>query len=352
MQILDSKTVEAILADAVAALNSGGWLTPGGVATAGEFEKQAVVQLQVAADARGADVKLRLHSGRKFPDIVFEGTEFGVEIKTAKKGWECLGNSVKASTLVDGVTEVYLIFGSGDRHLNVRCARYEDCVKAVEVTHSPRYVLDMNIAPSASYLAAIGTNLAGMLACGDPIARVVAEARRKLKKGEHLWWISDNAASPLMIKHWKNLSKSEKSFCLASAFVFFPDSVMKRPKADYQSFIAWLFGRKSVMCGSVRDNFTSGGVIQEFDMGGYVMESAPRILSTLREHLPFIEKVIEDSTPEEWADSYGIEELSCCDTMPQRFAMWKAKIEPLILAHCHRCDDYVAACIRSFLDAR
>ncbi len=87
-------------------------------------------------------------------------------------------------------------------------------------------------------------------------------------------------------------------------------------------------------------------------MGGYVMESAPRILSTLREHLPFIEKVIEDSTPEEWADSYGIEELSCCDTMPQRFAMWKAKIEPLILAHCHRCDDYVAACIRSFLDAR
>ncbi len=348
----DRELVESILSDAVVALNSANWITPGGVATAGEFEKQAFVQLQAAADARGSGLKLRLHSGRKFPDIVFEGTEYGVEIKTAKKGWECLGNSVKASTLVDGVREVYLIFGSGDRHLSVRYARYEDCVKAVEVTHSPRYVLDMEIAPSASYLAAIGTTLAGMLACDDPIARVVAEARSKLKKGEHLWWISDNSASPLMIKHWKNLSKSEKSFCLASAFVFFPDSIMKRPKADYESFIAWLFGRKSVMCGSVRDNFTSGGVIHEFDLGGYVMESAPRILSTLREHLAFIDKVIDDSNPEEWADSYGIEDVSSCENKEQRFAMWRSRIEPLILTHCERCDDYVAACIRSFLDAR
>ena len=202
MQILDSKTVEAILADAVSALNSGSWRPPGGDATASAFEKEAQRQLQHFATAHGVENKIILHSGRKFPDIVFENSKFGVEIKTAQKGWACLGNSVAASTLVDGVCEVYLLFGSGEANFKARCSRYEDSVKSVEVTHSPRYILDMDVPAGGSYLRRIGKDLAEMLAMEDPISCVVEEARRNLKPGEYLWWVTEKVASPLTIRTW------------------------------------------------------------------------------------------------------------------------------------------------------
>ena len=67
---------EAILKDAVSALNEGVWRPPGGGATASAFEKEAQRQLQVSAAAYGVENKIILHAGRKFPDIVFENSKF------------------------------------------------------------------------------------------------------------------------------------------------------------------------------------------------------------------------------------------------------------------------------------
>ena len=349
MHILDSKTVEAILADTVAALNSGSWRPPGGVATASAFEKEARRQLQHFATAHGVKQEVVLHSGRKFPDIVFKDTNVGVEIKTAQKGWACLGNSVAASTLVDGVSEVYLLFGSGEADFEARYSRYEDSVKSVEVTHSPRYILDMDVPAGGSYLRRIGKDLAEMLAMEDPISCVVEEARRNLKPGEHLWWVSDRAASPLTIRLWNSIESNERHVLVASAFAFFPASILGGEEADYSDFIVWLSQKHSILHPSVRDSFSAGGKVERLGFGSGFLEDAPRVFKTLHRHIASIGEIIRSGvTAEDWAGFYNCR-TDQCDTPTKRLLMWRCVIEPLLLDRTGT-QEYSIACIRSFLD--
>ena len=347
MPTLDSKLVEAILKDAVSALNEGVWRPPGGGATASAFEKEAQRQLQVSAAAYGVENKIILHAGRKFPDIVFENSKFGVEIKTAQKGWSCLGNSVMASTLVDGVTEVYLLFGSGERDFSARYAKYEDCVKSVEVTHSPRYVLDMDVMTGGSYLNQIGSTLAEMLTMPDPVGRVVEEARRNLQPGEHVWWISESA--PLAIRLWESLPPLDKKRFVSSAFALFPASVLRSPEADYSDFVVWLSQRHSILHPSVRDSFSAGGRIPRLELVSGCLEDVPKVFKTLHRNISEIIRVIRDEiTVSDWALYYKCS-LSECDNGEKRVKMWRRVIEPLLLDRTGR-EDYTISCIRGFLD--
>ena len=348
MSVINSKIVEKILADATKALNQGTWLPPGGSATASAFEKEACRQIQLATKANGIDVEVKLVSGKSFPDIVFVGTEFGVEIKTAQSGWKCLGNSVMASTLIEGVSQVYLLFGSGEEKLDVRFSKYDDSVRSVEVTHSPRYSLDMEVSKDESYFKQIGLTLADMLSMGDPVSRVVEEARKQLKPGEHVWWISDNLSAPLKINSWSDLTDNEKHDLISSAFALFPSAILKSPKADYEEFTLWLSQRKAVICSSMRDNFSAGGRVENLDFGGYVIEDAPKIISKFRSHLSGVKKIIQTVSPEEWILCYKCK-LSDCDTFQKRAAMWKNLVEKLLIDKIKPENDYHASCIKTFL---
>lgn len=348
MAKLTAIIVESIIADAVVELNSGAWRPPGGLATASAFEKEAHRRLQAAAEVRCPGLKVTLHSGKKFPDIVFEGTSFGIEIKTAQKGWTCLGNSVAASTLVNGVSDVYLIFGSGEGQFKVRYARYEDCVKSVEVTHSPRYVLDMDMEQGTSYLKGIGRTLAEMLSMDDPIGCVVEEARKNLKPGERVWWISEQHSTPLKLVTWESLNTKRKSELISSAFAFFPDAVLKHPRADYTDFVLWLIQNKAVVCASVRDNFSAGGRVAELELGDLVIDEAPQVVGMLRSRLGEICTIIKNADGDEWSARYG-RPISQCDTFEKRFEIWRNIVRPLLLKKLSRDDDYSANCIMSFL---
>ena len=349
MPKLDSAIVEAVLKDVVEALNIGSWRPPGGVATASAFEKEAQRQLQFFATAHGVENKIILHSGRKFPDIVFENTKFGVEIKTARKGWACLGNSVAASTLVDGVSEVYLLFGSGEANFEARYSRYEDSVKSVEVTHSPRYVLDMDTPHRGSYLYRIGKTLPDMLAMDDPISCVVEEARRKLKKGERLWWVSEEVSAPLQIRLWRAVRSSEKKTLIACAFALFPSQVLRSPRADYSGFALWLTQRHSILHSNVRDDFSSGGRLTSLDFGEGVLNDVPQVFLTLRSHLSETVRVIkEDLSAEDWSYNYQCDPGES-DTSEKRLKMWRFVVEPLLVSHSGN-DDYAISCIKAFLD--
>lgn len=349
MPVLDAKLVELVLKDAVSALNAGSWRPPGGVATASAFEKEAQRQLQVSASAHGVENKIILHSGRKFPDIVFENSRFGVEIKTAQKGWSCLGNSVAASTLVNGVSEVYLLFGSGEANFEARYSRYEDSIRSVEVTHSPRYVLDMDVPPDGSYLHRMGKNLAEMLAMEDPISCVVEEARRNLKPGEHLWWVTGRTTSPLTIRLWNSIGATERHALIAAAFAYFPASILGSDEADYSDFIVWLSQKHSILHPCVRDSFTAGGRVERLDFGEGYLENAPKVFKTLRRHIASVSEIIRSGvTVDEWAEFYHCRKDEC-DTPAKRFKMWRTVIEPLLVDRTGT-QEYSIACIKSFLD--
>lgn len=350
MSFINSKIIEKILFDATSALNKGSWRPPGGSSTASAFEKEAFRQIQLAAKANQFDVEVKLVSGKNFPDIVFVGTEFGVEIKTAQSGWKCLGNSVMASTLVEGVKQVYLIFGSGEEKLDVRFSKYDDSVRSVEVTHSPRYSLDMELSPDESYFKQIGLTLADMLYMDNPVQRVVEEARRQLKPDERVWWISDSLSAPLKVKIWSEISAEERTRLIASAFALFPSTILKNSRSDYVDFSLWLSQRKAIICSNLRDNFSAGGKIKNLNIGDYILKDAPRVFGTLRSHLLEIKSVIKEISVEEWMVCYDCKFYEC-DTFYKRFDMWSKCVERLIASKIGTENEYVINCIKTFLQS-
>jgi hypothetical protein len=70
----------------------------------------------------------------------------GVEVKTTKQNhWTTTGNSVLESTRVDGIERIFMLFGKMVNPVEFKCRPYEDCLSDVVVTHSPRYLINMNL---------------------------------------------------------------------------------------------------------------------------------------------------------------------------------------------------------------
>lgn len=344
------------VARAVELLNQRGITIGRGEAGATAFEADVCRALTEVAVAMGLRAKPVHVGGRRFPDIVFEGTRYGVEVKTSKQGWQCLGNSVLASTRLEGVDKIELVFGSGTAPASVRSADYKDCVASVEVTHSPRYVLDMNLGPTEGYFANANFSFEQILKASDPIALVVQEAKARLGDGEWLWWMGDrpegSAPSPIVIRKWSVLPKKERSRLIGRAFAFFPET-LKPSRADYDRIALWLVMENSVINSSLRDVFSAGGTRDiQTPMG--LLEDAPRALYSLCAHLPEVMEAIKLCTPDEWSRWYGTAP-SKCSTPSQRLFEWKNAIRTMIQEHASRsscgADVYKVNCINSFLDS-
>ena len=88
---------------------------------------------------------IELIGGQKFPDII-ANKFFGVEVKTTTKNhWKTTGNSILESTRVDDVERIFMLFGKLGKPIEFKYRAYEECLSEVVVTHSPRYLIDMNL---------------------------------------------------------------------------------------------------------------------------------------------------------------------------------------------------------------
>ena len=90
---------------------------------------------------------IKLVSGLHFPDIQAAG-HFGVEVKSTKSdSWTSTGSSIVESTRIPDVSRIYMLFAKlGGNTPEFRCRPYEQCLSNIAVTHSPRYLIDMNLA--------------------------------------------------------------------------------------------------------------------------------------------------------------------------------------------------------------
>ena len=88
---------------------------------------------------------IELISGQRFPDII-ANKYYGVEVKTTiKNHWTTTGNSVLEGTRVDGIERIYMLFGKMVSPIEFKCRPYEECLSEVVVTHSPRYLINMDL---------------------------------------------------------------------------------------------------------------------------------------------------------------------------------------------------------------
>ena len=108
---------------------------------------EIVVQYVMAEKAKGTPFEnsIELISGQKFPDII-ANRFFGVEVKTTKQNhWRTTGNSVFEGTRVDGIERIFMLFGKMKSPIEFKWRAYEECLSEIVVTHSPRYLIDMNL---------------------------------------------------------------------------------------------------------------------------------------------------------------------------------------------------------------
>ena len=249
---------------------------------------------------------IELIGGQKFPDIVAKKF-YGVEVKTTTQNhWKTTGNSVLEGTRVEDVERIFMLFAKLAAPIEFRCRPYEECLSEVVVTHSPRYLIDMNLEKGKTIFDKIKTPYDTLRKKDNPIKPIVDYYKSKLKPGEDLWWIDqeNNMPNSLVIKVWNNLTTAEQQNISSLAMLYFPEVFGNTPK-KYQNIPVWLLTNFSVVCPNIRDLFSAKGQ-GTIIIGDKSYRNAPRIFINLFNNLGFIIEFISQTSPLELAECWGI----------------------------------------------
>ncbi|MGK5095323.1 hypothetical protein WDW89_25335 [Deltaproteobacteria bacterium TL4] len=234
---------------------------------------------------------IELISGQRFPDIVAyleEKRGFGVEVKTTTKNhWKTTGGSIFEGTRVENVERIYLLFGKLVNPIEFRYRRYEECLYDVAVTHSPRYLIDMDTPLNETIFDRVKVPYDDLRQLDNPFQPIKTYFRGQLSgKGEDIWWIDQNdetAIGNIAVRHWGNLSSNEKENLRNQAMALFPEIFGKGSK-KYAKLAAWLAARHGIVSPSLRDTFTAGGQV-ELEVCGNTYRNVPRIFFHLQKNL-------------------------------------------------------------------
>ncbi|TGL13307.1 hypothetical protein [Leptospira meyeri] len=269
-----------------------------------KFESIVLRFLKEAANGTIFDGKIDLVSGQKFPDIIINNN-IGLEVKTTRtKNWKTTGNSVFEGTRVEGIDELYLICAKLTKPYDILIKPYQDCLTEIVVTHSPRYLIDMEIDPRDSIFNKMNISYDDLRKSKNPIRPIINYYKSKLKEGQSLWWIDEDntdkrslMGSNLILQVWNTLESKQQEYFCALGFLFFPELISNSKNKKYSRFSLWLATSQNIICNNVRDLFTAGGTGIIAELGNKSLFSKnkfPRILINLFQNLETINDEIEN----------------------------------------------------------
>jgi hypothetical protein len=242
--------------------------------------------------------------GQKFPDIVAKKF-YGIEVKTTTQNhWKTTGNSVLESTRVNDVERIFMLFAKLANPIEFRCRPYEECLSEVVVTHSPRYLIDMNLPIGNTIFDKMNTTYDTLRKKDNPLGYVVDHYKSKLKAGEQLWWIDNNNMSNLSIKMWKNIDKEKKTEIIIKIMVYFTE-IFSNNNRKFERIPAWLVAREGIVTSNIRDLFSSGGK-GKIIVGTKTYENIPRIFLNLFDNLSFVIETLIQTSSIELSEYWGI----------------------------------------------
>lgn len=250
-------------------------------------------------EAKGTSFQdsIELISGQKFPDIIAKKF-YGVEVKsTTQNHWKTTGNSVLESTRVEGVERIFMLFGKLTAPIEFKCKPYEECLSEVVVTHSPRYLVDMNLEPGQTIFDKIKLSYDTLRNEENPIRPIVDYYRQFLREGDDIWWLDNDKTSNIVIRYWSNLSTQDRELLILKAMILFPE-VFGNSINKYKRIPVWLASKESVVCSNVRDLFTAGGR-DSITIEGQLFRELPRIFINLFSNIKTIKDLILNIDVEE-----------------------------------------------------
>lgn len=271
-----------------------------------KFEKDVFAAMNECSKNTPFYEKISLISGHKFPDIVAL-KYYGVEVKTAKQGWKSTGNSVLETTRVEEAERIYMLFGKLSNPLDIKVKPYQSCLFDIAVTHSPRYLIDMEIQTGETIFDKMKISYEELSMLDNPIRKVVQYYRGIVKKGEEPWWMENvdgsDAPLPPMVRLWRSLSDVEKTKFVNEAMARFPE-IFGNSQTKYSNLALWLTARHGIVDSSLRDRFTAGGKVN-LNVGGKIYKKVPKIFSHLQENAREVLKAVEQLKIEDVQHYWG-----------------------------------------------
>ena len=273
------------------------------------FEEDVYEALTEAATGTVFDGSIKLISGHKFPDIIAD-KQYGVEVKaTSGKKWKSTGNSVLESTRVTGIERIYLFFGQLIDPAAFKWRLYQNCLYEVAVTHSPRYLIDMELGSGETIFDRMEIDYDTIRTAEKPIEPILNYYRGKAKRGEEPWWMgSPNDTIPFTVRLWCHLSSSEKRSLEIQAMARFPE-IFGKSSTKYQKLVVWMTTHHGVVTPNIRDSFSAGGKVS-IKIGSRNYNSMPQVFGHLKEQLPLVISEIESLSTEEIEQYWNIDASS------------------------------------------
>lgn len=155
-----------------------------------EFEHHVLLSLIGAS--KGTDFEFNaMRSAHAFPDIIAahkSGQCFGVEVKTAK-GWVTNGNSIEASISDDRIEDIVVIFCKTEDPIEIVFASYESAISGVQVTHSPRFTLNMKNTRNSILSDLNLTYKKFKQLTSKEKVRLIRDWHISKGRGDNKWWI-------------------------------------------------------------------------------------------------------------------------------------------------------------------
>lgn len=213
-----------------------------------EFEKIVYEELKNA----GIPEEDITHRTNIFPDyIIDDGTrKVGIEVKkTDADKWEVPGGSIYES--LRNNVETYVLMGKYGGTPDAMYRKYEECISDLKVTHSPRFLLKMDVDLGEDYLSRKNATDLLDLPEGPELNRRIRELLRTDKDT----WYSGETEMPA-IAEYASLGTEEKNAFFIDAVTLFPETT----GSDYKNFAPWMIYKCLVWCPNIRDVFSAGGI--------------------------------------------------------------------------------------------
>ena len=290
------------------------------------FEKDVFEALKSSAKGTNFDNCIEQIGGHKFPDIIFKEKYYGVEVKSLKHdGWSTFGNSIFESTRPDNVDRIYLLAGRLSSPVEFRFKNYEECIDDIQVTHSPRYHIDMDTQRGETIFEKMGIPYEKFRDLPDLLKPIREFYKLKLKPGESLWWLENendiSVGSRLAVGFFNDLSKDHQESLKIRALARFP-KLFSGNKEKYKKLASWLVAEHGLALFNARDFFTAGGQ-KKIMVAGKTYEDVPKIFWQLKGKLERIKLEIEKLPADVILENWGFEDTYSVD----RFSKWVELIE-------------------------
>ena len=244
--------------------------------------------------------KIERISGHFFPDIVID-KHYGIEVKSTKENkWTSLGNSIFEGVSDMTIKDIYIMFGNlGSTPPQFKFRPYQDCLNNIAVTHSPRYIIDMEIKDrkEKTIFEEMNTTYDDYRIKTDleKVALMRAHYLSKSKKAgfEMPWWMAESE-NVNKLSFFSAATALQKEEIISKGMILFPSLYHYKSDRDkYKAFALWLCTRYGMLLYNVRDEFSASG--QVWYLNGKLMEKPyPQIAKNVLDYRDRIKRLLSN----------------------------------------------------------